>query len=216
MRGIFNLDSPVMQFLSRMADLMILNILFIVCSLPVITIGASLAAMHRVTQNMVFEQGEGVAKAFFRAFRQNFRQATIVWLAALVLAASLICDFFLIMANLGGSTANVMYGVLVILAVLVFGVFSYIMPLIARYENTLRQQLTNALVLTLIKLPKTLLLIVLNLLPVILFLAVPPIFAQSLILWVLLGFALMSFLGSCLLKKVFREMEKSPDSEAIG
>ena len=216
MHNLFNYENPFIQFLVRVGDLMILNVLFILCSLPVVTLGASLTALHRVTQNMLFEQEEPLIKAFFRAFRQNFKQSTLVWLVELVVIVSLVCDVLLVMAYFDGGLAKAMYILVAVLAILVAGGFSYLMPLIARYENGMRQQVNNAVVLAIIKLPKTLLLMLLNLLPVILLLISVPVFVQTLIFWVIVGFAFVSFLTSSILKPVFRELEKGNDSVTIG
>ena len=216
MHNLFNYENPFIQFLVRVGDLMILNVLFILCSLPVVTLGASLTALHRVTQNMLFEQEEPLIKAFFRAFRQNFKQSTLVWLVELVVIVSLVCDVLLVMAYFDGGLAKAMYILVAVLAILVAGVFSYLMPLIARYENGMRQQVNNAVVLAIIKLPKTLLLMLLNLLPVILLLISVPVFVQTLIFWVIIGFAFVSFLTSSILKPAFRELEKGNDSVTIG
>ena len=216
MHNLFNYENPFIQFLVRVGDLMILNVLFILCSLPVVTLGASLTALHRVTQNMLFEQEEPLIKAFFRAFRQNFKQSTLVWLVELVVIVSLVCDVLLVMAYFDGGLAKAMYILVAVLAILVAGVFSYLMPLIARYENGMRQQVNNAVVLAIIKLPKTVLLTLLNLLPVILLLISVPVFVQTLIFWVIIGFAFVSFLTSSILKPVFRELEKGNDSVTIG
>ena len=216
MHNLFHYENPFIQFLVRVGDLMILNLLFILCSLPVVTLGASLTALHRVTQNMLFEQEEPLIKAFFRAFRQNFKQSTLVWLVELVVIVSLVCDVLLVMAYFNGGLAKAMYILVAVLAILVAGVFSYLMPLIARYENGMRQQVNNAVVLAIIKLPKTLLLMLLNLLPVILLLISVPVFVQTLIFWVIIGFAFVSFLTSSILKPVFRELEKGNDSVTIG
>ena len=216
MHNLFNYENPFIQFLVRVGDLMILNVLFILCSLPVVTLGASLTALHRVTQNMLFEQEEPLIKAFFRAFRQNFKQSTLAWLVELVVIVSLVCDVLLVMAYFNGGLAKAMYILVAVLAILVAGVFSYLMPLIARYENGMRQQVNNAVVLAIIKLPKTLLLVFLNLLPVILVLISVPVFVQTLIFWVIIGFAFVSFLTSSILKPVFQELEKGNDSVTIG
>lgn len=216
MHNLFNYENPFIQFLARVGDLMILNLLFILCSLPVVTLGASLTALHRVTQNMLFEQEDPIIKTFFRAFRQNFRQATLVWLVGLVVIVSLVCDVLLVMAYFDGGPAKTMYILVAVLAILVAGVFSYLMPLIARYDNGMRQQLNNAVVLAVIKLPKTVLLVFLNLLPVILLVISVPIFVQTLIFWVVIGFAFVSFIGSSILKPVFRELEKGNASVTIG
>ena len=216
MHNLFHYENPFIQFLVRVGDLMILNLLFILCSLPVVTLGASLTALHRVTQNMLFEQEEPLLKAFFRAFRQNFRQSTLAWLVELVVIVSLVCDVLLVMAYFDGGLAKAMYILVAVLAILVVGVFSYLMPLIARYENGMRQQVYNAVVLAIIKLPKTVLLMLLNLLPVILLLISVPVFVQSLIFWVIIGFAFVSFLTSSILKPVFQQLEKGNNSVTIG
>ena len=216
MHNLFHYENPFIQFLVRVGDLMILNLLFILCSLPVVTLGASLTALHRVTQNMLFEQEEPLLKAFFRAFRQNFRQSTLAWLVELVVIVSLVCDVLLVMAYFDGGLAKAMYILVAVLAILVAGVFSYLMPLIARYENGTRQQVNNAVVLAIIKLPKTLLLMLLNLLPVILLLISVPVFVQTLIFWVIIGFAFVSFLTSSILKPVFQQLEKGNNSVTIG
>ena len=216
MHNLFHYENPFIQFLVRVGDLMILNALFILCSLPVVTLGASLTALHRVTQNMLFEQEEPLLKAFFRAFRQNFRQSTLAWLVELVVIVSLVCDVLLVMAYFDGGLAKAMYILVAVLAILVVGVFSYLMPLIARYENGMRQQVYNAVVLAIIKLPKTVLLMLLNLLPVILLLISVPVFVQTLIFWVIIGFAFVSFLTSSILKPVFQQLEKGNNSVTIG
>ena len=216
MHNLFHYENPFIQFLVRVGDLMILNVLFILCSAPVVTLGASLTALHRVTQNMLFAQEEPLLKAFFRAFRQNFKQSTLAWLVELVVIVSLVCDVLLVMAYFNGGLAKAMYILVAVLAILVVGVFSYLMPLIARYENGMRQQVNNAVVLAIIKLPKTVLLMLLNLLPVILLLISVPVFVQTLIFWVIIGFAFVSFLTSSILKPVFQELEKGNDSVTIG
>ena len=216
MRNLFNYENPFIQFLVRVGDLIILNVLFILCSAPVVTLGASLTALHRVTQNMLFEQEEPLLKAFFRAFRQNFKQSTLAWLVELVVIVSLVCDVLLVMAYFNGGLAKAMYILVAVLAILVAGVYAYLMPLIARYENGMRQQVNNAVILAIIKLPKTLLLVFLNLLPVILVLISVPVFVQTLIFWVIIGFAFVSFLTSSILKPVFQELEKGNDSVTIG
>lgn len=216
MRNLFNYENPFIQFLVRVGDLIILNVLFILCSAPVVTLGASLTALHRVTQNMLFEQEEPLLKAFFRAFRQNFKQSTLAWLVELVVIVSLVCDVLLVMAFFNGGLAKAMYILVAVLAILVAGVYAYLMPLIARYENGMRQQVNNAVVLAIIKLPKTLLLVFLNLLPVILVLISVPVFVQTLIFWVVIGFAFVSFIESSILKPVFQQLEKGNESVTIG
>lgn len=92
MGQIFNLDNPVWNFMSKVADLVILNFLVILFSLPVVTAGAAWTAMHFVTIRMANKEERYVIKDFWRSFKQNFKQATAIWLIALVAAFVFIGD----------------------------------------------------------------------------------------------------------------------------
>lgn len=214
MKSLFNLDNPVMQFLSRVADIMLLNMLTLVCSLPIITAGAALSALHKVCQDIVFETEGGVLRPFFQAFRGNFKQATLAWIGELLAAAAMICDAFLAATYFSGNI--VMYVLLAMLAVLGLGVCCYLTPLIARYSNTLRRHLINAIVLTVARLPRTLVLEVLSALPVLLFLYSPAIFVRTSVFWMVIGFALVALVQEYVLRGVFRQLEKQnqPAAEA--
>lgn len=214
MNSLFSPDNPIMQFLTRVGDLILLNFLTVFCSLPILTAGASLTAMHKVCQSMVYETDSGIVKSFFRAFRENFRQATVVWLGMLLVAAALICDVLLVMAYFGGS--KLMYVLLGVLAVLVLGVCAWLLPLIARYSNSLRQHLTNAVSLAVVKLPKTLIMVFMNLAPVLVLLVSMQVFVQTLIFWVVIGFAFLCYLQESLLKSVYSQLEKGNQSVTLG
>lgn len=215
MKNLFNLDNPIMQFLTRVGDLILLNVLFLVCCLPVVTAGASMAALTKVTQDMAYETDYGIVKTFLRAFKTNFKQATIVWLVELAVIVSLVCDLLLIMTYFEGTFAAVMYVLLAVLAVLVVSVTAYIIPLLVRYENTLKQHLSNAIVLAIIKLPKTIGLVLLNLLPLLVLLLSVQVFIQTLIFWVIIGFGFVNYIESSMLKSVFKELEKGNESVTV-
>ena len=85
-------DNIVMNFLSKAFDLMFLGILWFVCCLPVVTIGASLSALHRVAAKILDDHGSGIFREFICAFRENFRTATVSWLPLLVGRTDLLCS----------------------------------------------------------------------------------------------------------------------------
>ena len=101
MGKLFNLDSPFMQFMNRVADLMWLNILFVICCIPVITIGPSLTAMYYITLKMVRNEESYITKGFFKSFRQNFLQATILWIMLLAILAVLFVDWRILIMQSG-------------------------------------------------------------------------------------------------------------------
>ena len=84
MDRIFNMDNKFFVFMGRVADLMILNILCIICCIPIITIGASVTAMYYVTLKMARNEESYIVRSFFKSFKENFKQATVIWLVALV------------------------------------------------------------------------------------------------------------------------------------
>ena len=96
MKKLFDPDSPIMRFLTQAAELAWLNILWVVCSLPVVTFGASTAALCSAVRNMIRDRGRWNAAAFFRAFRDNFKKSTLLWLILLAALALIGADVFLL------------------------------------------------------------------------------------------------------------------------
>ena len=84
MGAIFAPDSKFMQAMARVSDLVILNLLFLLSCVPLITIGAASAALYTVCFRIGTDREQGVCRSYFRAFRENFRQGTILWLIAVV------------------------------------------------------------------------------------------------------------------------------------
>lgn len=217
MKNLFNLESPLMQMLTRIGDMILLNVLFLLCSIPVITLGASLAAMHKMLQEIVYETDSSTVKGFFRAFRNNFKQATVVWLFVLLVIAGLFCDYLLIITFFSGSEAvKWMLILLAVLAVIVSCIAAYLIPMLVRYDNKLRNHVNNAVILAVIKLPRTLGLLALNFLPLIILTLSLNVFIQTLIFWIFIGFAFTTYMETLLLKPVFDELEQGKDNVRVG
>lgn len=211
MKNLFNLNNPVFRILARIADLVILQILFLVCCLPVITAGASIAAMARVSQNMVRDEDDTVIRPFFRAFRENFKQATVVWLAALVVLAGLFSDFLLLKTFVTGSLYTGLMVILFLLLFLAVGVMNYLFPLIARYNNTVRQHVQNACILLVTQFPKTLLMTFLNLSPLLCAFFFPSVMVYTLMFWVFASCSFFAYIEAVILKPVFDKLEEGND-----
>lgn len=206
---LFSYDSPIIRALSQIFDLIVLNLLFIVCSLPIVTAGASLTAMIRVVQSMVYQTDTGVIRPFFRAFRENFKAVTPIWLLFVLVAVSLVCDAMLV-NMLGG--AQWWYTIIIVVGLVVLSVKIYLFPMMARYENALGKQVKNALILALAHLPSTICMLIMELLPVLLFMLKASYAHYLLILWPLLGFSSMAYLQSATyLRKIFAKVEPAED-----
>ena len=113
----FDPDSPLMNGLSRMTDLVLLNLITLAACLPVFTAGASLTAMHFVLLKMVRGEEGYIVRDWVKSFKQNFRQATLIWL--LFLAAGLMALLDIWMAAYGKGGAALVLRVLLILVILI-------------------------------------------------------------------------------------------------
>ena len=95
MGKLFDLESPLFSGLNKMADLIYLNLLTFVCCIPIITIGASMTALNYVVLKMVRNEDSHLTRQFFKSFKQNFKQATIIWLIILLAIIVLAGDFYI-------------------------------------------------------------------------------------------------------------------------
>ena len=207
MRDFFNIESPFMQLLTRVGDLIIVNALYLVCCVPIVTIGAATAALHKVAQAIVYDTDNGIFKTFFRAFRENFRQATALWLMMLFFAAAMGCNYMLISGFVVGTPATVLKGALVVAIGLVLVMAAYMFPLMVRYTNTLRELATNALILAVVKLPRTVGLFLLSCMPLLILALSLETFLNTMVFWLAIGFGFTAYMSANLLKPVFTEME---------
>lgn len=214
MKNLFSIENPFMEILSKFADMMFINILTLFCCFPLITIGAAITANHKVMQNLVMKEEKPLFCSYFHSFRINFKQSTIVWLFLLFFLFSFSCSVALIAGRFDGTFATILYVCIAVMAVLIFSVSSYMFPLIARYENSLREHLHNSIWLAIAKMHKTLLMLVLNALPLIILLISTRLFMDSLVIWMLVGVSLLIYASNCLLKPVFAELESRQEVPA--
>lgn len=208
MKDLFNLENPFIHFLGRVGDMILANLLFLICSLPVVTVGASWCAVHKLTQDIVSDQDQGLLKPFFRAFKENFKQATIAWLCILIFLIGMGCNLLLVVSYLTGSTASICKGIVIALTALVLAISGYLFPLIVRYENSLRQHFINATILSVVKLPRTVVILLVNVLPFIILYFSAQTFVRTLVFWLVIGFSFACYITSALLMPIFKNMEE--------
>ncbi len=201
MQTLFHPDSKLMQGLSRLYDLALLNCVFLLTCLPVVTIGAASAALYAVCLSMDTQWEQGILRTYFRAFRANFRQGTVLWLLFAVFFGAGLFDMALFFRR--QDMAHYLYlpvGALLLVGLMAYG---YAFPLLSRFSNTLRGTLKNALLMSIGYLPRSLAMAALNLLPLALLMLAPYLFFLVGFVWLFLYFALAAYLNSRLLGKVF-------------
>ena len=78
--ALFNMNSGFFKFINRLLDVLFLNFLWIICSLPIVTIGAATCAAFSISLKMVDDEEGYIGKAFFKEFKKNFKQGTLMWM----------------------------------------------------------------------------------------------------------------------------------------
>ncbi len=205
----FDMDSPVMRFLNRVGDLMILNFLMIVCCIPIITAGAAFTAMHYVLLKIVRGEEGYLVRGFFKSFRSNFRQATLIWLLMLLVVAVYVGDTWIF--NYSGLVfPKALIIAVVAVAILLLMAAVYVFPLLARFENSVKNTLKNAMLLTFANLPKTILMMACYILPFVL-----GYFSTYALLFVIMfGISAPAYAAAWIYSGIFKKLE--PEAEQIA
>ena len=217
MNRLFNMDNKFFTFMSRIADLIILNILCIICCLPIVTIGPSICAMFYITLKMVRNEESYIVRGFFKSFKQNLRQGIVINLIMLAAAALLYLDIS-ICRNTPGTLGKVLMVLFMMIMVIYVMIFLYIYPVLAKFYNTIKNTFTNAFLMSIRHLPYTVLMVLVTAAPVLVFF-IPSARVQSMVilLLVLIGFSGIAYINSTFFVKIFDKYipeeasEENPD-----
>ncbi|MGC6177716.1 YesL family protein [Lacrimispora sp. 38-1] len=215
--GFFNYDNPVWRFIGKFGDLIILNVLWLVCSLPVFTIGASTTAVYYVTLKLARDDDGYTIRSFFKSFKENFKQSTIIWLIILLAGAILGVDlyFFARLFNGSSTVKTVMLTVFLAMALIYAAIVMYIFPLQSRFYNPVKRTFFNAFFMSIRHLFRTIGMIVIDgaLIAAGFVFLIPPV----LMIFMLFGFPLLAFINSYILSPVFNiYMPKEERTEEEG
>ena len=212
---LFSYDSKFSQIMLKLCYGCYLNLLWLVCSLPVFTAGAATAALYDVALRLAREEDPPVTTRFFKAFRENFRQATILWLILLGIGALLGADGY-ILYHLYKSTAGMVsvictlgLALIIVAAIAYVIVLIYVFPLVASVKNTNFAMLKNALLIGIHYLFCTILVFAIHFA---MFFAVVAVFTPLIVF----GEGLCALLSSYLLGKVIRACSYDPAEEEAG
>lgn len=202
----FRPDNLLIRFLTKVCDLMILNILFLLSCVSVVLAGDGAVSLYTVTLRMFRGEEESPGKSFLRSIKGNFLPSVPATLLLLTDAALLaVLRGVLYAETLLLSPAVFVF--LVIAAVFLTALLSYLFPLLARFDNTFPRHLGNAGRLAVANLPVTCLLTTVNLLPVLLPLFFPRLLGVVAAFWMFLGFSAGAWANSFYLNRIFSEID---------
>lgn len=202
----FNLDNPFWQALNTAVDMILVNMVYILCCIPVVTIGAATSALYTVSMKMAAREEDIYAlKCFFKAFAANFKQATGIWLILLPVGAFLLADLFLVnVPDL--SYLNWLHYVLLIILAYYILIFSYIFALQSRFQNTVRGIFRNAMLMAVAHLiPWSLLMGLSNVLPFLVIWYQPANLQYLIPLMLVCGFSVIAYVNSKILNHILKK-----------
>ena len=213
MGKIFNLDAPIVQAVGKVGQMMITTLTWLLFCLPVFTAGAATVAMYRIMFNLK-EDKSCAFKAFWQAFRESFRKATVLWLLLLVCAAFLVAGFYgmVLVENTILRMAALMLFCLLFFLVYIVAIYAF--PLTAYFENTVAGTLRNAIGMGLGNLRQTIFAIAITMLPLVIALVSLKLFVTLLFLMVMMGPGAISYGVVCVLQPVF--LRYIPEEEKEG
>ena len=199
----FSMDNKFFTFMGRVADLCILNIICLICCIPIVTAGASITAMYYVTLKMVRNEEAYIVRSFFKSFKENFKQATVINLILIVVGVILYLDMHVAKA-MPGSAGQIFHVIFAAFAIVYFVLTLYVYPVLARFYNSTGNTIKNALLMSIRHLPYTVVMVLIEICPLLL-LFVKSFRLQStlFILFLIMGFGLIAYCNSFFLAKIF-------------
>lgn len=198
--------------MGRVADLMILNVVFIICCIPIVTIGPAMTAMNYVTLKMARNEESYIIKSFFKSFKQNLKQGLIIGIIMLVAGCLLITDFIIMRNFDSGFMQVVKYG-LGMVAFIYLMVLLYIFPLLSKFDNTLKNTFKNSVLMSIRHLPSTIAMMLITYVPIGATLLIPIVLVYGAIVWIMIGCSLIAFINAKFFVKIFDRYIPHDDEE---
>lgn len=206
----FDVNNPVMRFLSTSVDLAIVNLMTVLFAVPIITAGGSLASMNYVLLHL-YRGEEGYLTAMFRkSFKENFRQGIPLGLSAAALCGITAADLYLL-HSINSKLATALMIIISVVSVYILTTFVYVFALQARYENTVTGTIANAFRLSIAHLPRTLGMMITW---IVWILTLWYLHNAAPLVFLLYGFTLPGYICVSLYEPVFRKMERDNNDEA--
>jgi uncharacterized membrane protein YesL len=148
MKRFFQLDNPVWKFIGNLADFFVLSVLWYLSCIPVVTLGCGTSAMYYVTLKMADNQEGYTIRSFLKAFRRDWKQCTLIWL--IFLGGGLVITIDLYWCLLQDSlVSRALFITFILVAIIYLLCLTFIFPLVARCDNTIKRLLGMCFVISL-------------------------------------------------------------------
>lgn len=199
-------EFKIMTIFSKISDFLLLNFLFVITSIPLVTLGASLTALYAVNLKMVKGEESYVYRDYFRAFKRNFKQAVPAFLLFAAVFSLLGINIW-ISYQTSGLFFMVLRALSTIFIICIFICMKYYFPILARFDFTFRQIWMHIPHMIVTHAGSFLFLVLLNF-PIV-FLTVYSLYTAAFVIAIagIFGFAIFTFIESFIFRKIFKNYE---------
>ena len=206
---LFDPEGPLMTALSKLSDVVFCNIMFCLCSLPLVTMGAAWAALYECTMTIVEDlEKPSMFRQFWASFRKHLKQGTILWLI-LIAAALILVAYAYAVNSLGGALGRSYRVVLYLLVFLFLAGAQYVFPIQAAFPLRVVEVLKTAWLLSAAALPWTLCAMAVTAGALYLSFFMGPVGMNTAVfLWAVIGFGLVAYLQSFLFRLAFQRLRR--------
>lgn len=202
-----NINHPFFNFINTLSAFIVLNILFIVTCLPVITIGAAITSLYSVMMPFTKDENDFLFKNYFKSFKSNFKESTIIWIILFIITSIILFNMSF-WYSIGSLISTIIFALMGLVMIVLFLCFLYVFPLIVRFSNDTGQTIKNAIFIGFSHLKSSLILALLNGL----FVYLTYIWTGFSVMSILLGFSFMAYIQSFIFNRIFKEYEPTTKS----
>lgn len=200
------------KFMDAFGNVFALNLIFILFSLPVVTIGASMTALYSVCLKLTNKEEPHLWQAYVHAFKTNFKKATIAWLILIAAFIVLWGDNMLINTIEGGLAS--FYTIVSVIEIVVLAlIIPFLFPLIAKFDNTIGNYFKNSILMAIGNLGSWLKVSLIWFAPTVLSLRYPVIIISTWYIWLIFMFGLMAYWSSKIINKMFAKVTDTKEAE---
>ena len=207
--GIFNVDSGFNRTLTKIADMVLLSFYWLICCLPVVTIGASTTALYYACMKNHLEEGTNT-RNFFHAFIRDLKQSLVLELIVVVVAGLLVVDLY-VLPQMNIPLGGLVQIILTACAIIGIAMLSYLFPLLARFETTMIRRFQNAIYMSLMNFQYTLLIVAVNCVPLLVLVLMPDLFVAVIPLVALVWPGAAALINAKFFLKIFAQYENQEE-----
>ena len=195
MRNLFSQDSVLVRFFGAITNIMLVNVLWLLCCIPIFTAGAATTAAYYTFYQNISGEDDGVIRPFFRAFKDNFKQATLLWLPMMLIGAVLIVDLMYLLGN-HGERFHILWVPFFVTSLVYLIPVSHSFAILGRYDAPTKQILKNSYLIFLMNFLRSVAVLLLTVTPGIVLVSMPQLVVSTLPFWFILFFGLVLYLNA--------------------